>query len=97
MYISADNPTRSFRYTPINGEPLVMIGGENHKTGQGPDTLMHYDALEAFAEKTFGIKEYVYRWRAQDLVTLDKVPYIGPVTAKNEPIFLLQLAIENGV
>ena len=59
MYISADDPTRSLRYTPVNGEPLVLIGGESHKTGQGPDTMLHYLALEAFAEKTLGIEEYV--------------------------------------
>jgi glycine/D-amino acid oxidase-like deaminating enzyme/nitrite reductase/ring-hydroxylating ferredoxin subunit len=88
MYISADSPTRSIRYTPINGEKLIIIGGENHKTGQGIDTLMHYDALEAFAEEVFGIKEYDYRWSAQDLVTLDKVPYIGPLTSKREHILV---------
>ena len=37
----------------------MLIGGENHKTGQGPDTMLHYLALEAFAEKTLGIEEYV--------------------------------------
>ncbi len=88
MYISADDPTRSLRYTPVNGEPLVLIGGENHKTGQGPDTMLHYLALEAFAEKTLGIEEYVYRWSAQDLITLDKVPYIGPVTADKPNILV---------
>ena len=88
MYISADDPTRSLRYTPVNGEPLVLIGGENHKTGQGPDTMLHYLALEAFAEKTLGIEEYSYRWSAQDLITLDKVPYIGPVTADKPNILV---------
>jgi glycine/D-amino acid oxidase-like deaminating enzyme/nitrite reductase/ring-hydroxylating ferredoxin subunit len=88
MYISADDPTRSIRYTPINGEKLIIIGGENHKTGQGPDTIVHYDALKAFAEETFGISEYAYRWSAQDLVSVDKIPYIGPITDKKDHIFV---------
>jgi Rieske Fe-S protein len=88
MYISADSPTRSIRYTPIDGENLIIIGGENHKTGQGIDTIKHFEALEAFAEDVFGIKKYDYRWSAQDLVTLDKVPYIGPITSEREHILV---------
>ncbi len=88
MYISADSPTRSIRYTPINGEKLIIIVGENHKTGQGIDTIQHFEALEAFAEEVFGIKEYDYRWSAQDLVTLDKLPYIGPITSEREHILV---------
>jgi glycine/D-amino acid oxidase-like deaminating enzyme/nitrite reductase/ring-hydroxylating ferredoxin subunit len=88
MYISADSPTRSIRETPINGESLIIIGGENHKTGQGIDMLKHYQALEEFAEEVFGFSDYSYRWSAQDLVTLDKVPYIGPITAEKENILV---------
>lgn len=35
MYLSADNPKRSVRSAAANGETLILIGGENHKTGQG--------------------------------------------------------------
>nr|WP_295972142.1 FAD-dependent oxidoreductase [uncultured Bacillus sp.] len=88
MYLSVDEPTRSLRYTPVNGEPLVIVGGENHQTGQGPDTLLHYLALEAFADVTLGIKEYNYRWSTQDLITIDKLPYIGEITADNPRILV---------
>ncbi len=88
MYVSVDSPIRSLRYTPVNGEPLILIGGENHQTGQGPDTLTHYQELETFAEKTLGIKEYAYRWSTQDLITLDKLPFIGPITAQKPNILV---------
>ncbi|WHZ04141.1 FAD-dependent oxidoreductase [Neobacillus sp. YX16] len=88
MYISADSPTRSIRYTPIEGGNLLILGGENHKTGQGMDTLRHYLALESFAKEVFDLSEYHYRWSAQDLVSLDKVPYIGPITASKEHILV---------
>lgn len=88
MFISADTPTRSIRSTPLEDGKLIIIGGENHKTGQGPDTLVHYDALEEFAEDIFGIKEYSYRWSAQDLVTIDKLPYIGRLTENKNHILV---------
>jgi glycine/D-amino acid oxidase-like deaminating enzyme/nitrite reductase/ring-hydroxylating ferredoxin subunit len=77
MYISAEDPVRSLRYTNVNGEKLILIAGENHKTGQGVPMIQHYEALQAFGEEVFGIKEIPYRWSTQDFTTLDKVPYIG--------------------
>ncbi|WP_164668833.1 FAD-dependent oxidoreductase [Virgibacillus doumboii] len=88
MYINAESPTRSLRSEEVNGEELWLFVGENHKTGQGGSTMKHYDALQQYAEEKFGISEYVYRWSAQDLTTLDKVPYIGPVTDEEEAVFV---------
>ncbi|OIK15871.1 (2Fe-2S)-binding protein [Bacillus sp. MUM 116] len=88
MYINAESPPRSIRYTPFNGENLLIIGGENHKTGQGVDTLSHFKALEDFTKDVFGISEYTYRWSAQDLVTLDRVPYIGQITENKENVLV---------
>ncbi|KZZ85194.1 FAD-dependent oxidoreductase [Bacillus sp. SJS] len=87
MYLSADNPTRSIRATPMNGEDLILIGGDSHKTGQGFDTEKHYESLELFGKVHLGLKETVYKWSAQDLITLDKIPYVGPVT-KGKPSIL---------
>lgn len=88
MYISADQPTRSIRFTPLNGENLLLIGGDNHKTGQGIDTIKHYKALQSFASDVFGIKEYSFRWSAQDLTSLDKVPYIGHYKEGKENVLI---------
>lgn len=88
MYISADKPTRSLRSVNINGEEMVLIVGEDHKTGQGIDTREHYNALVAFGEQTLGIEEVKYHWSAQDLITLDKLPYIGEITAGHPNILI---------
>lgn len=81
IFISADTPTRSLRSVTINGEEMVLIVGESHKTGQGIDTMKHYKALEEFGEQVFGLETIISRWSAQDLTTLDKVPYIGEITS----------------
>ncbi|WP_217591640.1 FAD-dependent oxidoreductase [Cohnella sp. GbtcB17] len=77
MYITANEPKRSVREVTYGGEKLLLIGGESHKTGQGECTIAHYEALKRFAEDTFGVEEIRYRWSTHDLVTLDKMPYIG--------------------
>ncbi|ARP44472.1 putative oxidoreductase OrdL [Geobacillus thermodenitrificans] len=88
MYLNADNPKRSVRSAAANGETLILIGGENHKTGQGVPTMRHYEALSSFASQLFTVKDIRYRWSAQDLTTLDKMPYIGPMTADAPNIYV---------
>ncbi|MFC4557319.1 FAD-dependent oxidoreductase [Virgibacillus kekensis] len=88
MYINAESPTRSIRSAKMDGEELWLIGGENHKTGQGKPTIEHYEALQEYAEKQFGITDYLFRWSAQDLTTLDKVPYIGPATNDQRDVYV---------
>lgn len=89
MYISADQPTRSLRSVNLNGEELLLIVGESHKTGQGSDdTMEHFQALVNFGEEVFGIEAIPYRWSAQDLTTLDKVPYVGEITSSQDHILI---------
>ncbi|WP_010530753.1 FAD-dependent oxidoreductase [Lentibacillus jeotgali] len=88
MYINAESPSRSIRSANMDGEDLWLIVGENHKTGQGESTMKHYEALQDYAEEQFGISEFVYRWSAQDLTTMDKVPYIGSVTKNEENVYV---------
>lgn len=88
MYLSVDQPIRSLRSAKLDGKNVVIIGGEGHKTGQGKDTRLHFEALEAFAREQMGSKEVLYRWSTQDLVTLDKMPYIGPITASRPRVLI---------
>ncbi|MCM3759981.1 FAD-dependent oxidoreductase [Alkalihalobacillus oceani] len=88
MYLSVDSPSRSLRYTMMDGEKLVLIGGQNHKTGHGIDTLNHYEALEQYGQEIFQTLDIRFRWSAQDLTTLDKIPYIGRHSKLHPSIFV---------
>ncbi|WP_455661196.1 FAD-dependent oxidoreductase [Pradoshia sp.] len=88
MYISADKPTRSLRYTEYDGKKLLLVGGESHKTGQSDDELSYLTALQTFTSDHFTVSDFPYRWSAQDLVTLDKLPYIGQYSSSNDCLFL---------
>ncbi|MGM8216765.1 FAD-dependent oxidoreductase [Bacillaceae bacterium W0354] len=90
MYLSTDQPTRSLRSAKLNGEEVILIGGDGHKSGQGKDLMKHYKALKRFTDTLYGENGYdiLYRWSTQDLVTLDKLPYVGPIT-KDQPNILV--------
>ena len=50
MHISADDPTRSLRGVPLaDGEQVLLVGGEGHRTGDEAATGERFARLEAFA------------------------------------------------
>lgn len=80
MFISADAPARSIRgFRDATGEDLLIVGGEGHTAGADRDTAPRYTALEDFARREFGAGEVTHRWSAQDPVTIDGLPYVGPL------------------
>ena len=79
MYISGDSPTRSVRAVPVEGDELLLVGGEGHRTGEGGDTEEKYAALERFAREHWEVESLEYRWSSQDNTTIDTLPYAGPV------------------
>lgn len=88
MYLSVDSPTRSVRSATINGKPHLLIAGDGHKTGQGEPVMHHYEALQSFATDVFSATTFPYRWSAQDIYTLDHIPYIGTLTDNYPNSFL---------
>jgi glycine/D-amino acid oxidase-like deaminating enzyme/nitrite reductase/ring-hydroxylating ferredoxin subunit len=88
MHISGDQPTRSVRAIPLDGEELLLVGGEGHKPGTGGDTEQRYLRLEAFAREHWTVVSVDYRWSSQDNVTVDHLPYVGPLTPRSDRIFM---------
>ncbi|WP_138495433.1 FAD-dependent oxidoreductase [Paenibacillus pinistramenti] len=88
MYISCGNPKHSLRAAEWEGKTLVLVGGEGHKTGKSDCTISRYEALEQYGASLFGAKSIPFRWSAQDLFTLDRVPYIGQAT-NDDPHILI--------
>lgn len=88
MYITAEEPGRSLRNQMSDHGELIFVGGEHHKTGQGEDTIKHYEALVDFANQTFTVEDIPYRWSTQDCMTLDDLPYVGLFTSKTPNLYV---------
>lgn len=80
MYLAHDGPKRSLRTAPgPDGEDLLLVGGESHKTGQGGDTRERYQRLVDWADTHFGVRAVTHRFMTEDFMTPDKVPFAGPL------------------
>lgn len=77
MYITASEPTYSFRTAYYNGKRILLLGGGSHKTGTPVTYEQSYGALENYAKQLYPNCEILFRWDTRDCITLDKIPYIG--------------------
>lgn len=82
LWDTAD-PYRYYRVDPHRDHDVVILGGEDHKTGQAADTDARYQRLEqALATLAPGV-ELTHRWSGQVIETPDGLPYIG-ATAEHQ-------------
>lgn len=76
MYISLDVPTISFRTIKDGDRKLLLAVGYDYKTGT-EEMRDGYARLETIVRKMYPDAEVLYKWSAEDCITLDKIPYIG--------------------
>jgi glycine/D-amino acid oxidase-like deaminating enzyme/nitrite reductase/ring-hydroxylating ferredoxin subunit len=69
---------------------ILIVGGEDHKTGQDSDTDTRYVRLEAWAREHFqSIEEVAFRWAGQVMETVDGVAFIGRNPLDHENVFVI--------
>ena len=70
----------------VQGKDLLLVGGEDHKTGQADDSEQRFGRLEDWAKARFPmIESFDHRWSGQVMETIDGLAYIGanPMDAPN--------------
>ena len=88
MFINAAGPVHSWRSQPAGGGEIAIVTGAAHDTGKVTDTRAHYRSLEAYARSVYPVRAVDYRWSAQDYITADGVPYIGPLAPGHDRVFV---------
>lgn len=88
IFISMEEPTKTFRRYKGEGKDLLIIGGSDHKVGQGHKEDENYIQIEHMAKEHFKAKDILYKWSAQDYMSFDHLPYIGYINKKDDNIFV---------
>jgi glycine/D-amino acid oxidase-like deaminating enzyme/nitrite reductase/ring-hydroxylating ferredoxin subunit len=64
---------------PDETSELLIVGGEDHKTGQEDEPEKHFTCLEEWTYERFPMAtDVVYRWSGQVMEPVDGLAYIGP-------------------
>ncbi|MFO0787987.1 MAG: FAD-dependent oxidoreductase [Pirellulales bacterium] len=73
---------------PDEDYDLLIVGGEDHKTGQADDTTQRHARLEAWARTRFPIENIEYTWAGQVMETIDGLAFIGRNPLDKENVFI---------
>ena len=69
---------------------LLIVGGEDHKSGQADDTTQRHARLESWARARFPMIEDVeFTWGGQCMETIDGLAYIGRNPLDKENVFIV--------
>jgi glycine/D-amino acid oxidase-like deaminating enzyme/nitrite reductase/ring-hydroxylating ferredoxin subunit len=71
-------PYTSARVQPRAGHDLLIVGGQDHRSGTADDAEIRFGALEAWARLRYPeMSEVSHRWSARYFEPADTVPFIG--------------------
>jgi glycine/D-amino acid oxidase-like deaminating enzyme/nitrite reductase/ring-hydroxylating ferredoxin subunit len=68
---------------------LLIVGGEDHKSGQADDTTQRHARLESWAETRFPMMQDVeFTWAGQVMETVDGLAFIGRNPLDKDNVFI---------
>lgn len=77
LFWSTADPYAYLRVDRHRDYDLVMYGGEDHKTGQEPDTAACYERLAQAVTSLIPSIDISHRWSGQVIETVDGLPFLG--------------------
>jgi glycine/D-amino acid oxidase-like deaminating enzyme/nitrite reductase/ring-hydroxylating ferredoxin subunit len=79
LYWDTMDPYHYVRVQKLSDQhDVLIVGGEDHKTGQADDTDDRFDRLEMWARQLFPVIDFVeYRWSGQIIEPVDSLAFIG--------------------
>ena len=80
------------------GEDLLVVGGQDHKTGQDSHPQHRYDEVEGWVRARFpAAGEVAYRWSGEVMEPADGLAYLGRNPGGSENVYLITGDSGNGM
>jgi glycine/D-amino acid oxidase-like deaminating enzyme/nitrite reductase/ring-hydroxylating ferredoxin subunit len=89
LWDTAD-PYKYIRTQNENGKQVLIVGGEDHRTGQANDGEARFQRLFKWTKKNFPqASELKYKWSGQCFETHDGLAFLGRYSASEPNVFLI--------
>jgi len=86
------------RLDPDRSDEILIVGGEDHKTGQEDDADERFARLESWTRERFPmVKSIDFRWSGQVVEPVDHMAFIGKNPGNDEHIFIATGDSGNGI
>ena len=84
------DPYHYVRIQENDNHDVLIVGGEDHRTGQADDGFVRFERLLSWSRKHFPIEqEIVDRWSGQVLETPDGLGFIGRFSGDEPNVFMI--------
>lgn len=91
------DPYHYYRTQEIDGDRYLIVGGEDHRTGENANTNKSFLQLESHIRTHFDVAEITQRWSSQYYEPVDGLPYIGKLPGASENILVATGYGGNGI
>lgn len=96
LFWDTDDPYHYIRTQRVNGHTYLIVGGEDHRTGEKTDTDACYQHLHEYARERLGMMQPSYRWSGQIIEPVDGLPFIG-LNAGSQHVYVATGYAGNGM
>ena len=98
LYWDTPDPYHYVRIQELDeNSELLLVGGEDHKTGQEDDADARFLNLENWTRDRFHVDEIVYRWSGEVLEPVDSLAFIGRNPLDKDNVYIATGDSGNGM
>jgi nitrite reductase/ring-hydroxylating ferredoxin subunit len=97
-YVRLQRGSRGEGGDESGGSDVLIVGGEDHKTGQANDADERFSRLEAWTRERFPqVESFVYRWSGQVMEPVDGMAFIGRNPLDSDNVYIATGDSGNGM
>lgn len=98
LYWDTPDPYHYVRIQELDeNSELLIVGGEDHKTGQEDDADTRFSSLENWTRERFPIADIVYRWSGEVMEPVDGLAFIGRNPLDKDNVYIATGDSGNGM
>jgi Rieske Fe-S protein len=91
------DPYHYYRTQNIDGQNYLIVGGDDHRTGEETNTNGCFLKLESHIRSHFNVAQVVSQWSSQYFEPADGLPYIGHLPGNPENVLVATGYGGNGI
>jgi len=97
LFWDTRDPFHYVRVEQSDSGDVLVVGGEDHKTGQDDGRLERHECLEQWARERFPVTTTRYRWSGQIMQSSDGLAFIGRNPGDHDNVFVATGDSGNGL
>ncbi len=90
LFWDTQDPYHYLRTQPDGDSEVLIVGGEDHRTGQENDGEARFERLESWTRARFvDVGEVLYKWSGQFLETHDGLAFLGRYSGSEPNVYII--------